>query len=142
MERSVTRSGPCSFGGLSKAEKVVEQNKELVEELAAEMGIGNLTRYQYHAPRKGSFANITSRSRRSGLVRNFAKKYSFELVSSSGSRFRFNVAAAPALLRLPIIARSFAVASLMKGIILLTASLNSSKKAGLLAKTVGLEKGS
>ena len=90
---------------------------------------------------KTHFANITSRSRRSGLVKNFAKKYSFELVSSSGSRFRFNVAAAPTPLRLPIIALSFAVASLIKGITLFTASLNSSKVA-LPAKTVGLEKGS
>ena len=84
-------------------------------------------------PPKNSFANITS-----GLIQNFAKKYSFELVSS----FRFNVAAAPSttLLWLPIVAGSFSVASLIKGITLLTASLNSSKVA-LPANTVGLEKG-
>jgi hypothetical protein len=46
LEQSVTSSGPFYLGGLCKAEEVVEQNKESEKELAAEMGIGNLTRYQ------------------------------------------------------------------------------------------------
>ena len=40
------RSRPCCFGGLCKAEEVVEENKELEKELAAEMSVGNLMRYQ------------------------------------------------------------------------------------------------
>jgi hypothetical protein len=83
----------------------------------------------------------TSRSSNSGLVRNFAKKYSLVVVSSaiSGSRFLFRDPGPDRLL--PIMARSLAVASLIDGKTLVTASLNSGKVAGL-AKRGGFENGS
>ena len=85
---------------------------------------------------------ITSRSNKSGLVKNFAKKYSLPAVSSatSGSRFRFSDPAFPVDL-LPIIARSLVVASLITGRTLFTASLNSEKVLGR-ANSGGFEKGS
>lgn len=86
--------------------------------------------------------DFTSRSSKSGLVRNFAKKYSLPVLSStvSGSRLRFNDAALP-VGRLPIIARSLVVASFMAGRTLSTASLNSEKVLGA-ANSGGFEKGS
>jgi len=83
---------------------------------------------------------LTSRSRRSGLVKNLAKKYSLKLLSSSGSLFLFNgTPLGPALL--PIMALSLAVASLMTGRTLVTDSLNSTNES-LLIKIGGFEKGS
>jgi hypothetical protein len=61
------------------------------------------------------------------------------LSSASGSRFLFRDTEPPT--RLPIIARSFAVASRITGITLLTASLNSSNVLGW-AKSGGFENGS
>ena len=86
--------------------------------------------------------DLTSRSSKSGFVKNFAKKYSLPALSStvSGSRLRFNDAALP-VERLPIIARSLVVASLIAGRTLLTASLNSENVLGS-ANSGGLEKGS
>lgn len=77
-------------------------------------------------------------------MRNLAKKYSLKFVSpfsvsGSGSLFRFNEAAVPARFLLPIIARSFAVASFITGMTFATPSLNSSRVPGV-AKVVGLEK--
>ena len=75
-------------------------------------------------------------------MRNFAKKYSFELDSSlSRSLFRLSEAPVPATPLLPIIALSLAVASFMTGITLFTRSLKSSNTS-FAAKMGGLEKGS
>lgn len=119
---------------------MVKQDEELEEELATEVGVGNLGK-PLTAYSEGRLVQPTSRSIRSGLVKNLAKKYSLVLASSaSGSRFRFRVPGpAPALL--PIIARSLAVASLMTGKTLLTDSLNSLNVFGA-AKRGGFENGS
>ena len=71
-----------------------------------------------------------------------AKKYSAELASAvvSGSRLRFVPELAPE--RLPIMARSFAVASLITGRILLTPSLNLVINSGSVPNRGGREKGS
>jgi len=120
---------------------VVEQDKELEEELTPEVGVGNLIRDISLVPSTDK-SKQTSRSTRSGLVKNLAKKYSVTCVSSvSGSRFRFSDAAPAALVLLPIMARSLAVASLMRGKTLLTASLNCGNVSGLV-NIGGFENGS
>lgn len=105
---------------------MVKKNQELEEELPSEMGISNLNAsVSSENPTSRRIREVTSNSRRSGLVRYLAKKYSVPVTSEgvSGSRLRFNDVPEAELL-LPISARSLTVASLMTGRTLFTVSLN------------------
>ena len=119
---------------------MIEEYQQLEKELTAEVGISDLNvrqRLQFRAEHVGP----TSRSIKSRLVKNLAKKYSLIFDSSaSGSRFLLR-GLGPVPVLLPIMARSLAVASLITGNTLSTASLNSAKASGE-TKTNGFENGS
>jgi hypothetical protein len=120
---------------------MVKEDEELEKDLSTEMSIRDLRNFSdLHIWKE---CEHTSRLRSSGLVKNFAKKYSLLLLVSlnSGSRFRFTLPVAPLAPLLPIMARSFVVASLMTGKTLSTASLNSPNVLGK-ANNGGREKGS
>lgn len=142
MERSVAGCSPCRFRTFGECEEVIKEDQKLEEELAAKVRVRNLGQVSTRINKYSVEHFITSSSSKSGLVKNFAKKYSLPEVSStaaSGSRFRFSDAVLP-VERLPIIARSLVVASLITGSTLLTASRNSVKVLGD-ANNGGLENG-
>ena len=120
-----------------------EEDEKLKEELPSERCIRDLSQERVNDVRDNfNIGILTSSSSRSGFVRNFEKKYL--LLPSSmvdvgvESRLRFKF---PFTDLLPIMARSFTVASLITGMIVATDVLSCSN-APAVAMWDGREKGS
>ena len=73
VERLIPGFRSCLLGGLRVGVEVLEDSEELEEELSSEVGVCNLQGVQ--SSKGGRDEQLhTSRSNRSGLVKNFAKK--------------------------------------------------------------------